>query len=182
MLSELDGDILIYIQDHIRCGALDMFFPKITLLGNAGIFWILLTIILLAVPKTRRAGMCSALALIMTVIVNNLLLKPVINRTRPYEVVEGLKYLGRKPVDASFPSGHTACSFASATALYKHIPRKYGVALLVLAVLIAISRLYIGVHYPSDVVFGMIDGILLGIFAVKLLQVLEKNKEKRKNS
>ncbi len=182
MLSELDGNILIYIQEHIRCGALDRFFPKITHLGDAGIFWILLTIILLVVPKTRRAGMCSAMAIIMMVIVNNLLLKPIVNRTRPYEVVEGLKYLGKKPVDPSFPSGHTACSFASATALYKHIPRKYGITLMALAVLIAMSRLYIGVHYPSDVIFGVIDGILLGILAVKILPVLEKFREKRKNS
>ena len=182
MLSELDGDILIYIQEHIRNSAFNMFFPKITLLGNAGIFWILLTLVLLAVPKTRKAGICSAIALIFSGILNNLLLKPIVNRTRPYEIVEGLRLIGKKPIDASFPSGHTAASFASATALSRYIPKKYSVALFVLALFIAFSRLYIGVHYPTDVLFGLADGIVLGLLAIKCMPLLEKYREKRKNS
>ena len=161
----LDADILLYIQDHIRNGFLDKIFPNITFLGNAGIFWIILTAVLLCFKKTRRAAICSALALIGSLILNNMILKPIINRTRPYEVIEGLILIGKKATDGSFPSGHTAASIASAVAMCRYLKKRWSVPLIILALMISFSRLYIGIHSPSDVLVGLLDGILLAVIA-----------------
>ncbi len=162
MLS-IDGDILIFIQENIRNSICDPIFKTITHLGDAGIFWILLTLVLLCFKKTRKAGVYSAIALVGSVVVNNLILKNLVNRTRPYEVVEGLKCIVSPAHDASFPSGHTGASFASATAMFRQLPKKAAVALIILAALIAFSRLYIGIHYPTDVLGGLVTGIGIGI-------------------
>lgn len=167
MLS-IEGDILLFIQEHIRNSICDPIFKGITHLGDAGIFWIILTIILLIFKKTRKAGLCSAIALVGSLVINNMILKPLINRTRPYEVVEGLICIADKANDPSFPSGHTGASFASAIALYKNLPKRYGIILIVLASLIAFSRLYIGIHYPTDVLGGIIIGIGLGLLGNRL--------------
>ncbi len=164
-MTELDGQILIFIQEHIRNSFCDPIFKSITHLGDAGIFWIILTIILLCFKKTRRAGIYSACALVGSVIINNMILKNLINRTRPYEVIQGLQCIVSPATDASFPSGHTGASFASAVAMCKQIPKKYAVLLIILASLIAFSRLYVGIHYPTDVLGGLITGIGLGILA-----------------
>lgn len=160
-----DADILLYVQEHIRCSVLDKVFPAITHLGDAGIFWILLSLVLLIFKKTRKAGAFSLGALIGSVVLNNMILKVVINRTRPYELIEGLRLIGKAATDASFPSGHTAASFASAVAMFPNLKKRYGVPLLILALLISLSRVYIGIHYPSDIVGGFVSGLFLGIMA-----------------
>lgn len=159
-LLNLDGNILIWIQEFLRNPILDPFFKVITALGNAGIFWIVATILLLIPKKTRKVGMMSAFALLSSLLVNNILLKNLVARTRPYYVVEGLIPLIKKPSEFSFPSGHAASSFASACVLYRNLPKKYGVWFLALAILISFSRLYVGVHYPSDVLAGVVTGII----------------------
>lgn len=162
-MLNFDGDILIFIQEHIRNAICDPIFQGITHLGDAGIFWILLTVLLLCFKKNRKAGIYSACALLGSLIVNNLILKNLVNRTRPYEVVEGLKCLVGPAHDASFPSGHTGASFASAVAMCRQIPKKSAVLLILLAALIAFSRLYIGIHYPTDVLGGLVTGIGIGV-------------------
>ncbi|MCI8615451.1 MAG: phosphatase PAP2 family protein [Lachnospiraceae bacterium] len=159
-LLNLDGNILIWIQEFLRNPILDPFFRVITSLGNAGIFWIIATIFLLIPKRTRRVGMISAFALICSLLINNILLKNLVARTRPYYVVEGLIPLIKKPVEFSFPSGHAGSSLASACVLYRNLPKKYGIWFLVLAILISFSRLYVGVHYPSDVLAGAVTGIV----------------------
>ncbi|NBJ93812.1 phosphatase PAP2 family protein [Parablautia muri] len=159
-LLNLDGNILIWIQEFLRNPILDPFFKVITTLGNAGIFWIIATILLLIPEKTRKVGMMSAFALLGSLLVNNILLKNLVARTRPYYVVEGLIPLIKKPSEFSFPSGHAASSFASARVLYRNLPKKYGVWFLALAIFISFSRLYVGVHYPSDVLAGVVTGII----------------------
>lgn len=120
--------------------------------------------------KTRNVGYMSALALIGSLIVDNILLKNLVARTRPYEVIDGLKLLIEKQSDYSFPSGHTGSSFASAIVLWKELPGKYGVMALIVAVLIAYSRLYVGVHYPSDVLAGVVIGTVLALVSVWLVK------------
>ena len=141
----------------------DVFFKNITHLGDAGIFWILLTVAMLCFKQTRKAGIYSACALILSLIVNNIILKNLVGRVRPYELVEGLQCIVGPAHDASFPSGHTGASFASAVAIYKQIPKKFAVFFIVLASLIAISRLYVGIHYPTDVLGGLVTGIGIGL-------------------
>ena len=164
-LWNLDGNILLFLQEYVRNPVLTPVMKVITTLGNGGAIWIALTILLLAIPKTRKIGCMSLIALLGTLLVNNMLLKNLVARTRPYEVIEGLTYIVRKPSDYSFPSGHAGCSFSTACIMYRRLPRRYGVPALILAILISVSRLYVGVHYPSDVLFGVISGIAISYAA-----------------
>lgn len=162
-MLEFDGQILLFIQEHIRNSFCDPIFTSITHLGDAGIFWIILTVVLLCFKKTRRAGVYSACALLGSLVVNNLILKNLVNRTRPYEVVEGLRCIVGLATDASFPSGHTGASFASAVAMCRQLPKPWAVFFLILAGCIAFSRLYVGIHYPTDVLGGLVTGIGIGV-------------------
>lgn len=163
MLLDLDAFILLWIQENIRTPWLTVFFQNVTKLGNAGIFWIMISLILLLFTKTRSTGLMSMAALVLSFIINNLVLKNAVARIRPYETVEGLSRLIERQADLSFPSGHAASSFAVAVILYLQLPKKYGVPALILAALISFSRLYLGVHYPTDVLVGAVSGTLIAI-------------------
>lgn len=148
---------------------LDKLMVAITGLGDGGIFWIILAVVLLLFKRTRTAGLTMGIALIMGLIAANLILKPLIGRVRPYEAAGFAQLLIGKPVDASFPSGHTQASFACAGVIYYYF-RKAGLAAYVLAVLIAFSRMYLFVHYPTDILGGLLLGVLWGILSVKLMK------------
>lgn len=162
----MDGEILLWIQEYIRNPVLTPIMKVITALGDAGIFWVLVAILCLCIKKTRRAGATIGLALLFSLIVNNGILKNAVARIRPYEVVEGLQCLVGRAVDFSFPSGHSGSSFAAATVIADLFPKRYGIPAVILAFLIAFSRLYVGIHYPTDVLVGILDGILLGGLAL----------------
>lgn len=171
-----DFAILDYLQT-LRTPALDAFFSAITHLGDAGCFWIALTILLLIFPKTRRCGMVAALSLIMEVIICNGVLKPLVARIRPYDVNTMIELIVRAPKDYSFPSGHTAASFAAAAAYWTAGNRKLAVPCLVIAALIAFSRLYLYIHYPTDVLAGAVLGVILAIAAAKIYEGIEKKRK-----
>ncbi len=166
----IEANILLFIQEYLRIPLLDSVFKGITALGNAGFIWILCTVLLLCFKKTRTVGWMCAVALLASLVINNLILKNLIARIRPYEVIEGLKILINAPHDFSFPSGHTASSFATATVLYMTLPKKFGIPALILAVLISISRLYLGVHYPTDVLGGLISGVAIAFTTVYIFK------------
>lgn len=174
-LLHLDGGILLFLQENVRNPILTPILRLITTLGNGGAIWIVLTVLLLCIPRTRRVGCMALAALLGTLLVNNMILKNLVARTRPYEVIEGLTYIVRRPSDFSFPSGHAGCSFAVACILFRRLPGRYGVPALLLAILIALSRLYVGVHYPSDVLFGTISGILISYGAEAIVDRLWKS-------
>lgn len=177
-LLELDGQCLLWIQEHIRCAFLTPVMEFVTHLGDAGMIWIILTVGLLLFKKTRKVGVMSALALLLALLVDNVILKNLVGRIRPYEVVEGLDCLIGAQKDFSFPSGHTGSSFASAVVCFRELPKKYGIPLLVLAFLIGFSRLYVGVHYPTDVLAGMIIGTLLALLSCWIVaRFLQKREE-----
>ena len=121
-----------------------------------------LSIVLLLIPKTRKSGAVMVVALVVDVLLCNIVLKNLVARTRPYDVNTGVHLLVAKLHDYSFPSGHTAASFASVTALYLAGEKKLWKFALVLACLIAISRLYLYVHYPTDVLGGILFGVISG--------------------
>ena len=158
----------------IHTPLLDKILAFITSLGNVGIIWIVLAVVLLILPKTRKAGIIVAAALLMDLILCNLILKNLVARVRPYDVNTAIAILIKKPLDFSFPSGHTAASFAAMTALFLAKMKKAWIAALVLAVLIAFSRLYFYVHYPTDVLGGAIVGILSGIIGYAIVEKLDK--------
>lgn len=161
----IDGNILLFLQDFIRNPILDSIMIFITSLGDRGMIWILATIALLIPKKTRKAGYISALALLGSLVVNNNLIKNLVARPRPFTALSELSILIPRPGEFSFPSGHTSSSFAAAAVFYRHLPKRLGVLSVVLAGLIGFSRLYVGVHYPTDVLAGALMGILLSYIA-----------------
>lgn len=163
----IEIQILDWIQG-LRTPAGDIFMPVITSLGNAGIIWILLAALLLIIPKTRKTGAVLAIALVLDVVLCNGIIKNLAARMRPYDRNPVVELLIHKPIDYSFPSGHTVASFAAVSALYFAGEKHMWKPVLVLAVLIAFSRLYLYVHYPTDVIGGAVLGILCGYLADKI--------------
>lgn len=157
-LMLLEENMLLWIQNNIRNEWLTPFFTFVTTLGNGGFIWIISSLILLISNKTRKVGAMSFIALVISVLIDNVLLKNVIARTRPYEVVPGLTSLIGIQSDFSFPSGHTGTSFATAVVMFRGLPKKLGIPILIFAFLMGLSRLYVGVHYPSDVICGALIG------------------------
>lgn len=165
----LDSEILLWIQECLRNPVLTQIVTIITRLGDKGMIWILISGVLMLFPKTRKIGAASLAALLGSYLINNLWLKNLIARGRPFDCIPGLIPLIHKPEDFSFPSGHTGSSFAAAWVFYRNLPRRYGIPALILACLIGFSRLYLGVHYPSDVLAGMLIGIGIAYLTEKLL-------------
>ena len=154
-------NLLDQIQQHLANDFLNALVPRISSLGDAGLIWIALSILLLLFPKTRKAGLASGIALLFMLIPGIMILKPLVARLRPFTDNTAVELLIPPPTDFSFPSGHTYASFASASAIFRN-NHKIGIPALILASLIAFSRLYLYVHYPTDVLFGILFGILAG--------------------
>lgn len=153
---KIDVGILLWIQEHMRAAFLTVFWRAVTFLGNGGWFWIVLGIVLVCMAKTRKVGITALLSLAMGALITNVWLKNFVARPRPFDALETITPLIAAPKDFSFPSGHTCASFAVALVCWRMLPRKYGAPLMALAALVAFSRLYLGVHYPSDVLGGFL--------------------------
>ena len=160
IIRSVDYNILLLIADKLRGGVLDPVMTMLSLMGNGGAVWITLAVLLLFFRKTRRAGVAMLLALAAGYVIGNLCIKELVMRPRPFVTHSDLTALLDPGDPWSFPSGHALSSFAAATALCC-FHRKTGVLALVLAALIAFSRLYASVHYPTDVLAGMLIGIAL---------------------
>ena len=168
VLLGLDGNILLWIQEYIRNDFLTPFFVFITKLGDVGMIWIVLTLILMCNKKTRKTCVISAVALLLSLLFCNVLLKNLVQRVRPYEVIDTLTILVERQKDFSFPSGHTSASFAAGIVFFRNLPKKFGVPAVILACLISFSRLYIGVHYPTDVICSIVFGVVLAFLSEQL--------------
>ncbi len=177
-ITDADFAILEFIQSHFRCAFLDAVMPVITHLGAGGILWIILALSLICTKKYRRSGFTAAAALILCLIFCNGLLKNMIARTRPFDINTSFELLIRPPSDFSFPSGHTAASSAAAAALLWCGNKRMGIFASVIAALIAFSRLYLYVHFPSDVFAGAVLGVILAYAAHKIVDALYREKNK----
>ena len=144
-----------------RAPWLDSLMIIVTSMGNGGIFWISCAIILLLFPKTRKMGAAIAISLALESICCNLILKPLVARPRPFDINKAVSLLIARPKDYSFPSGHAGAAYAATSALFFEKSRLW-VPSGVLAVLIAFSRMYLYVHYPTDVLAGALIGIMFG--------------------
>jgi undecaprenyl-diphosphatase len=173
-IQKTDNIILQFIQTHMRNSILDKIMPAITILGSGLTIWMLVAFVLVINKKYRMYGVMIVCSLILCFIVGNLSLKPLVARARPFNAVPLLSTLLIKPpTDYSFPSGHTMCSFAPAIILF-YMNKRIGICALILSTLIGFSRLYLYVHYPSDVLAGMIIGLLLGSTTIIIFKNLKK--------
>ena len=179
LMRGMELAVLNWIQAHLRCGFLDAVLPVITRTADHGELWIILALVLLAIRSQRKYGAAVACGLVLDLVSCNLLLKPLVGRIRPFAVNTAVELLVKAPLDASFPSGHTAASFAAVFALKAAGSPLWKPALAV-AVVIAFSRLYLYVHWPSDVLAGALLGAAVGWAGARLAEKAGKILEKRK--
>lgn len=174
-IIETDLHILNGIQNTFRCGFLDWFMPRFTSLGEKGWIYIVIALILLAIPAYRKWGASLAAALMLGLIFGNMMIKNIVGRTRPYDLVGHFKLLVDPLSDYSFPSGHTMAAFEFfVVACMMPIKLRYKIAAAIFSVAMALSRLYLYVHFPSDVLAGALLGSLFGFLGVKLVQRIYK--------
>ncbi len=180
---EWEEQFLLFLQEHVRSAWLDKVMNMITRLGDAGLLAVCTCLVLLCIPSLRWIGKLTTLSLVLNALAVNVLLKNLVGRVRPYIAIEGLTPIARLPSDASFPSGHASASFAVAGVLFwlaflypakdreacknpVSVPKSAGILAVMLAGLIGFSRLYVGVHYPTDVLAGAAVGLGISYLVV----------------
>ncbi len=166
-ITNIDFTVLNWLHDTLSCRFLDSVMPVITKLGSKGIIWLAVAFVMMCTRKYRKCGILMVISLIAGVLIGNLFLKNIIARPRPCWINEDFPMLIGVPGDYSFPSGHTLSSAACATVLTLE-NRKFAYVAIPMAVLIAFSRLYLYVHFPTDVIGGALIGIAIGYTAFKL--------------
>ena len=168
-MTQIEFSILRFFHSLTGWAPLDNLVVSFTKLGDAGAIFVITTVVLLCFQKTRRFGLYAAVALVCELLIVNVTLKPLINRPRPFTYLQQFGNLIAAPRDSSFPSGHTAAAFAFAFAL-RPAGKKWFVLLLVFAIAMGLSRLYLTVHYLSDVIVGAVIGALCGLFAISTVR------------
>ncbi len=172
-INGFDSTVMAFVQGHFHNTVTDSVFPFLTYLGEAGLVWIGIALLLLFLKKTRRQGALVLCAMAVGLLLGELLLKNVVCRMRPFQAFPGYATLLISPPSGfSFPSGHTCSSFAAATVLFCS-SKKWGLPAFLLAFLIAFSRIFLFVHWPTDVLAGAVLGILCGLLTVFLAKRLE---------
>jgi len=165
LIQNIDFNILEYIRANMTSEFLDKIMPFITILGSGGFIWIIIAFIFIVKKKFRKDGFLLICSLLFCLLIGNLTLKPLVARIRPCDINTAVTLLIERPTDFSFPSGHTMTSFASTLVIF-NANKKMGFAALVLASLIAFSRLYLYVHFPSDIIAGLAIGLLISISVI----------------
>ncbi len=173
----MELEILHAIQE-LHTDWLNAIMILVTTLGNGGIIWIALSLVLVVPKRTRVCGLTMMGAMLLSFLLGNLLLKNLIARPRPFMVDTSVTLLIPKPGEYSFPSGHTLNSVTAATVIFLYF-KKAGIGALVLAALIAFSRLYLFVHYPTDILGGILLGVIDAVIVYKIVQVIIKKREER---
>ena len=164
VIQQFDEQVLVWIAQNIRNGLLDPIMKIYTQMGNTGLLFIVLGLAMLLFRPTRKAGFSALCAMLIGLVVVNFTIKPLIARERPWLVIEGFVNLVEEHDPNSFPSGHTNAAFAFALALCMAAPKRWmKVTAVCMAVVMGLSRLYVGVHFPSDVLAGAVIGSLCGL-------------------
>ena len=170
-MQTMELAILDWIQNNLRCGFLDVLMPALSRTANDGEIWILLAIVLICIKGQRRYGFSVATGLLLDLLTVNIALKPFINRVRPCAVNTMVDMLVEAPTSGAFPSGHTAAAFAVVFAL-KTAGSPLWKPTCVLAIIMAFSRLYLYVHWPTDILGGIVVGALVGWVGAKLISFI----------
>ncbi|AOR24787.1 phosphatase PAP2 family protein [Clostridium taeniosporum] len=167
-IQMFDNKILEFIQNNLHTSFMDKIIPIITSLGNMGFIWIVIGIAFICSEKYRKYGFIMLCTLCIGALIGDGIIKPLVGRMRPFNSIENIELLIKAPTSFSFPSGHTMSSFAAATIVYI-ANKKMGIGAFILAALIGFSRMYLYVHYPSDVLVGCILGITLSNVIYKVI-------------
>ncbi len=164
-IYSVDFAVIDFIQETMRCQFLDVVMALFSYMGEAGGIWIISALIMMCFRKTRATGVMLLCAVAIGFIIGEIGLKNIIDRPRPFvqnpEIIPAIK----PPAGYSFPSGHSCSSFAAATVLFAR-NKKFGIPAMIIASLIAFSRLYNYVHFPSDVIGGIILGVICAVVTI----------------
>lgn len=176
MIEAFDSGILDFFQ-RLHTPVLTEILKFFTVIGEAGSIWIVAGLVLLVMKRTRKYGCIVLLSLFMCLLLGNGLLKNLIARPRPCWRHPEVEMLIQIPRDYSFPSGHTFSSFAAAVSLF-YWKKSYGCVAFVVALVIAASRLYFFVHYPTDILGGVLAGTMFALASIWLIEkaTLRRNK------
>lgn len=172
-IQGIDYSFLQFIHSYLNAPIIDRIMIFVTRIGDNGAIWVGIALLLLITKKYRSVGITIIIALVLCLFIGNLTLKPYFARIRPFNAYTNIVLLINGPKDFSFPSGHAMTSFACATVLYLK-RRSWGLYAIGLAALIAFSRMYLFVHYPSDIIVGILIGILIGLFSVKVTTLVDQ--------
>ena len=167
-----EADVLFWIQDHLSCGFMDFLMPAVSLLCTADIIWFLFALILIRKKETRRIGMILLIALLISIMICNLLLKPMVGRIRPYEVYD-VSLLVPASTEYSFPSGHTTGVTVVTTVVCMYF-RKWMWPMILFALTVMFSRMYLFMHYPTDILGGVAVGIVSVMLSYAIVKGLER--------
>lgn len=171
---------ILYLINNIHNNILDKIMITLTNLGDAGIIWIIIAIILLFIKKTRKCGILMLISMILGLIIGNGILKNLIQRQRPCWIDTNILLLIPNPTDFSFPSGHTLASFEASIMILLH-SKKWGIPAIILSILIAFSRMYLFVHFPTDILGGAILGTTISILVYYVSEKIIKAKKETNN-
>ena len=171
-LMHMQALFLLFLQDTIRTPLLTRILEFTTDLGNMGFIWVVPALLLLFKKKTRPLGIAVLTALVLSLLITNSVLKNLVKEARPFvtypEIIPLVTHVSASSY--AFPSGHASASFAAAPLFFHYLPKKFGIPALILAFLVSFSRLYLGVHYPLDVLAGVVIGLVCAWLAVKMVQ------------
>ena len=172
-IMDWDAGVLMWIRDNLSCGFLDAVMPVISKICTADIIWFIAALLMIRDRRTRKAGTVLLLALVISILIANIILKPAVGRIRPYDALD-VPIIVSPSSEYSFPSGHTGSSAAASAAMLRELPLKIGIPAVILASLIAFSRMYLGVHYPTDIIGGALSGVLISYVSNWIVDLLYK--------
>ena len=179
-MQQIEFAILYAIQ-NIHTDFLDRFILAImNITGSYGQLWVILAVLLLFFKKTRKAGFTILISYAMVFVVGQYGLKDLIARPRPCHMDETVALLVSRPSSFSCPSTHSAWAFAAAASVFSW-HKKFGIVVGVIALIVAFGRLYLFVHFPTDVLFGIALGILFAFVAYSIVKAADRKiKDKAK--
>lgn len=180
-ITQIDFAVLNYIQEHFRCSFFDFLMPLLSRAAELGLVWIIIAVIMLFFKKSRRCGVLMLVSMALTILIGEFTVKNIVCRVRPCNVNTAIDMLVRRPQSFSFPSGHTGASFAAAMSICLNKKWYWGLAAILFAALIGFSRLYLYVHYPTDVLAGMALGMLVAVIVWAIAKKLAPQHNLRKS-
>lgn len=179
-IEKFDLDLLLSIHQRLQNSFFDTVMPVITYLGNVGAIWFIIALVLIGIKKYRPVGIMIFVAMGIGFIIGDIGIKHLVARPRPF-VTYPVDLLITAPASFSFPSGHSLSSFAAATVIARSIPR-LSLPIFILAALIAFSRVYLFVHYPLDVIVGLIIGVSIGWLVTGLWKRIKRRSQLSTNT